>query len=212
MIYYLSHDLDCYARASAEVRSTFSDKNSVHLGAQLNSCLYLRAVIDEALRLSPAVGSALWREVLGDGITLDGHYIPPGYDVGTGIYSIHHNEKYFENAFAFRPERWLHGKNPTPESEEKIARAKAAFNPFSIGVRSCIGKNLAIQELMLTMARLLMEFDFRVSPGSLEKAPSQNHQKARGGKAQLSEYRLKDQLIGFREGPWVQFRRRSAIV
>jgi len=110
--------------------------------------------MDETLRLSPPVGQALFREVVSGGLTIDGHFIPDGVDVGTGIYSIHHNPKYFAAPFQFRPERWIKGNGM---DEAEILRARAAWNAFSMGPRGCVGKALAINQLMLTMASLFVD-------------------------------------------------------
>ena len=46
-------------------------------------------------------------------------------------YTVHRNEQAFPDPEAFYPERWL--------SKEGEDLRKAAFNPFSVGQRSCIG-------------------------------------------------------------------------
>jgi cytochrome P450 len=66
------------------------------------------------------------------------------------IYSLHTNKLYFERPTEFLPERWL---------ESVDAKARAAYQPFSTGSRSCPGKQLALQVLRLTIARLLTGFD-----------------------------------------------------
>lgn len=68
----------------------------------------------------------------------------------TSIYSLQTNELYFERPTEFLPERWLGTVD---------AKAKAAYQPFSTGSRSCPGKQLALQALRLTITRLLVEFD-----------------------------------------------------
>ena len=52
------------------------------------------------------------------------------------------------------PERWL--PNPTPEFANDD---KAAFKPFALGTRDCIGKNLAYAELKLVLAKVMWHFD-----------------------------------------------------
>lgn len=153
-----------YQAAVAEVRSRFATPEDVHFGPELNSCSYLRACLDESMRMSPPTGGALWREVTGGGMTIDGYRIPAGCDVGTGIYAIHHNEAYFPDAFAFRPQRWVEAETDGAAADSgttEVSSARAAFVPFSVGPRSCIGKGLAVSELMLSLAVLLRSFDLR---------------------------------------------------
>lgn len=218
MMFYLCRNPDAYAKVAAEVRSVFPQIEDVRLGPKLNSCHYLRACMDESFRMSPSVGSALWREVTTGGLLVDGHFVPPGFDVGTGIYSIHHNPEYFDHPFEYRPERWLRKDDMAAasphdglddfefQSEAHLARARAAFNPFSIGVRGCVGKSLAINELLLTIASILVEFDFRCAHG-LDGRMGEGSANAEYGRHRANEYQMKDYLIGCRNGPMVQFRR-----
>ena len=82
VFYYLGRHLEAYSKVCHEVRSTFSSPDEVRTGEKLTSCRYLRACIDESMRMSPPVGGALWCEVCAGGITIQGRYIPKGYDVG----------------------------------------------------------------------------------------------------------------------------------
>lgn len=52
------------------------------------------------------------------------------------------------------PERWL-----AIAGSEFAEDDKAAFQPFSLGTRNCIGKNLAYAEMRLILAKLLYHFD-----------------------------------------------------
>ncbi|KAB8079280.1 cytochrome P450 [Aspergillus leporis] len=198
--FYLCRYPDRYEKVKEEVRAAFNGPDDVALGTTLNNCVYLRACIDESMRMSPPASSSLWREVLEDGVTIDGHLFPRGYDVGTCIYAIHHNAEYYPEPFEFRPERWL---DPVPGNVQK---ARSALNPFSIGPRSCLGKGLALTELMLTMAYMLSKYDFRSAPGE-EKVGGGN--KSLGyGRHYEGEYQLYDHVTAAKNGPIVQLRLR----
>ncbi|OWP04082.1 cytochrome P450 monooxygenase [Marssonina coronariae] len=63
----------------------------------------------------------------------------------------------FHEPETFAPERWL------PDAPEEFrGDVKEAMNPFSTGPRSCIGKNLAYNEMRSVMARMLWHFDMRL--------------------------------------------------
>lgn len=47
----------------------------------------------------------------------------------------------------------------TPSSYIRPTANRAAFRPFSLGNRRCIGQNLAYLEMRLILARLLWAFD-----------------------------------------------------
>lgn len=144
--FYLTHNPRTLHKLTEEIRSTFSDVEEIVSGPTLTSCAYLRAVIDEAMRLSPPVGGLLPREVLPGGIDIDGIHVPEGVVVGTPHYTIHHNPGYFPAPFIFEPERWLAGSSPVVTTES-VGAAQSAFCPFSVGPRGCIGKGLAYAEL-----------------------------------------------------------------
>ncbi|KAL4751046.1 hypothetical protein BDW72DRAFT_193314 [Aspergillus terricola var. indicus] len=195
--HYLTGSSKWYRRVAHEVRSTFSSLDEIRLGPQLNSCTALRACMDESLRLSPPGGSALWREVEAGGALIDGHYIAQGCDVGVGIYSIHHDPRYWTSPLEFDPARWLHGDGDGERKKE----TRQPYMPFSVGPRSCVGKPLAVAQVMLTFARLLWEFDIRRA-GS---APSWADGEAETVPA---EYSLKDHVSARKEGPLLCFRPR----
>ncbi|KAI1504188.1 cytochrome P450 [Biscogniauxia marginata] len=101
--FYLSRNQECYQKLAREIRSTFSSGSEIRGGSRLTGCRYLRACIDETLRMSPPVPGILWRETVADSrqrpLVVDGHLIPPGTQIGVSIYSLHHNERYFPDAF-----------------------------------------------------------------------------------------------------------------
>ncbi|CEJ57899.1 hypothetical protein PMG11_06576 [Penicillium brasilianum] len=209
-IFYLTRYPDAYAKVVSEIRSAFRSSEDVRLGPALNSCEYLRACINEAMRMSPPVGSALWRMVLPGGLSIGDKYIPEGCELGTGIYSIHHSDKYYRDPFVFRPERWLaNGSTSTSLSSEEAAleleQVRAAFNPFSLGMRGCIGKSLAMNELMLALASLFVRCDVQTSHcnnSRLGEGSSSNV----FGRHRVFEYQVKDWLIACRNGPMVKAR------
>ena len=91
-----------------------------------------------------------WREVESDCLVLDGHGIPRGCDVGSYIYSLHYNEKYFPDSYTFRPERRL------PEAPfQDLEFAINAWVPFSAGSRVYLGREIALMEMSDTIALLV---------------------------------------------------------
>jgi cytochrome P450 len=90
------------------------------------------------MRMSPPVGSALWRMVLPRGLSIGDKSIPEECELGTGIYSIHHRDKYYRDPFVFRPERWSVNCSTSTSSLPKEAaleleQVRAAFNLFRSG-------------------------------------------------------------------------------
>jgi cytochrome P450 len=160
----------------------------------LTSCTYLRACIEESLRLSPPLPGILPREVQDGGIEVDGRFIPAGIDIGVPSYAVMRNAAYYPDPTAFKPLRWIESDSIAKESVEL---AQSAFCAFSIGPRGCIARGLAYTELTLVLARILWEFDVRLQPGSVL------------GQSLDGTYDYEDVFISKKVGPMVQFRSRS---
>ncbi|KAJ4296421.1 hypothetical protein N0V90_006466 [Kalmusia sp. IMI 367209] len=187
LFFYLSRNPECYKKAAQEVRSTFRYGSEIHCGlhSKMPQCVYLRACIDEAMRMTPPAGGILWREVSpgSGGIVIDGHYVPEGCDVGASIYCVQHNEDYFPNSFTFDPTRWLvSDTNP----KDKVEAARLAFLPFSLGPRGCPGKTMAYMELSTAMAKALWYFDFKAADGALGDVGAGRVGGPRGGRGRMS--------------------------
>lgn len=156
--------------------------------------------------MSPPVGSPPWREVGAGGEMVAGEALPEGCSVGTGIYSMHHNAKYFEDPHTFAPDRWLADAGGGGNNNHT-----RAFMPFSTGPRSCIGRSLAYAEISLTTAMLLWRYDFRANPDQCDNV-------GRGrsvwgmetvGRTNPEEFQLIDWILGLVDGPVLQFRPRG---
>lgn len=61
----------------------------------------------------------------------------------------------FHRPDEFLPQRWLSGA----DSAEFVDDRRAASQPFSIGARNCIGRQLAYAEMRLILAKVLWHFD-----------------------------------------------------
>lgn len=195
-----------YDRLAKEIRDTFSSTSDIRQGPELRSCVYLHAVIDECLRMCPPVSAAPWRVVLSGGQRIDGHDIPEGTEVGTGLYSLMHNSAYFDEPFRFNPDRWIEsGTNPA----EKIEVQRRAFAPFLIGARMCAAKNMAMAELILTTAQVLYSMDFKAADGPEGKL-GEGKVGMGVGRERPEEFQLLSHFVTVaKRGPILQFRGRD---
>jgi cytochrome P450 len=209
-IFYILHYPEALDRLQLEVRNTFEDSEEIRIGAKLNSCKYLFACIDEAMRLSPSVGAILQREVLDGGLLVDGEMLPAGTDVGVSAYSIHHNESYFPDAFLFKPERWLEDRLSSREKPKtdrsSISRARSAFASFGVGRTSCVGKYLAYQEIAVVLGRMLWLYDMQLEPGTSLGEGSDALGK---GRQRKNEFQTYEKFVSSHIGPMVQFKTRA---
>ena len=119
---------------------------------------YLKAWLRETLRLYPVL-SAIPRRP--KDIILGGYHIPGGTaQVEFLVHQMGRDESIFEDAEAFKPERWLRNKDITLiESAEAFASL-----PFGFGTRMCLGRRIAELELHLLMARIVQQFDISYQP------------------------------------------------
>ncbi|KAI3390397.1 hypothetical protein diail_9810, partial [Diaporthe ilicicola] len=114
---------------------------------------FLRACVKEGLRLGMANPTRLTRVVPpGANLTVDGISIPAGAVVGCAAYVLHHDPAVFPDPFAFRPERWIDDDRNCGLHRPHMERNLIAFGA---GLRACLGKNLAMQQLLETVAAVV---------------------------------------------------------
>lgn len=133
--------------------------NEVVTYASVKNLPYLRACLDESLRLLPPISGGLHRVTPPEGLTIDGQFIAGKTIVAVPIYTAHRNPDVFPEPEEYRPERWL--------GEESKAM-QASFIPFSAGARGCIGRNITYIEQMILMATLVHRYEFQFAREDFE--------------------------------------------
>jgi cytochrome P450 len=105
------------------------------------------------MRLYPPV-AMLGREATEDVVVGD-YLIPKNCVVIISQWVMHHSAQYFDEAEAFKPERWLPqpGKSPL---ESQLPRG--VYFPFGDGPRICIGKGFALMEAALILATVAQRY------------------------------------------------------
>lgn len=204
LFFYICRDPRVYNKLTREIRTTFTSAEEIRPGPALTSSTYLRACIDEALRMAPPGPSEFPRVVLRGGMSIDGEYYPEGVVVGTAGWANGHSEEFYGDANTYRPERWLVSEENDITADE-VARLKNGFNPFLKGSGSCIGQHIAITELMMLLGRTLFRMDVRIVPGS---ALGEGNPSLGWGRRLGNQFQLRDAYMAIREGPLVQFRKR----
>lgn len=126
--YYLCRNPRVYEKLAGEIRGAFSNFDQI-TGRSTERLTYLKAVIEEGLRIYPPIAAGLPR--ISPGETVDGHYVPKGAIVNVNTWVATHIEANFHRAFEFIPERWI-----DPDCKDD----KAASQPFLLGSRVCLGR------------------------------------------------------------------------
>ncbi|KAJ5279799.1 hypothetical protein N7478_005171 [Penicillium angulare] len=117
----------------------------------------LESVINETLRVHPAVPSGLPRLVPPEGLYIEGTYIPGNTTVSCPTWTIQHSPENFADPNTWNPFRWI---KPFETHNPK------AFIPFSVGPFNCVGKAFAYMEMKQVLARMVTTFEFQL--GSAE--------------------------------------------
>jgi cytochrome P450 len=207
LFFYLTHNRRAYLKLVKEIRDTFTDpEDIVHGPKLLTDCKYLRACIDETLRLAPAGPSELPREVLPGGMTIEGEHYPAGVIVGTPNWAMGRNEEQYGDAYTFRPERWIVSDElESLNTEEDVGKLKRGLHTFLKGPGDCVGQKLAMLQMSIVIARTLWRMDVRLAPGTDVGA---GNAKLGWGLRDPRQYVLADAYIALHQGPVVQVRAR----
>ena len=149
-VYNLLHHPAVLARVRAEVDAAFgSDDDYVPTYDDIGKLAYLRQVISETLRLSPPVLN-FDRMALADTVIGGRYPVKQGEAVTILTGALHRQPEWGDNPELFDPSRF------DPDVAE--ARSTASFKPFGTGERSCIGRQFALHEAAMLIARVVHRY------------------------------------------------------
>ena len=157
VLYMMAKNPDKQDILRQEVLSVLGD-TTLATPTTLAQMPYLKAWVRETLRLYPFI--VIPREPTED-LILSGYLIPGGSaQIHLLIYGMGRDGEVFENAEAFKPERWLRKKHFV------LTEAVEAFSsiPFGFGTRMCLGRRIAELELHLLLARIVQQFEISYPP------------------------------------------------
>jgi cytochrome P450 len=152
--YYTITNHKVYERLTAEVRQHLQLPVAF---TKANELPYLRAVIQEAMRIHPSVGQLLYRTVPEGGASVSGYVIGSGAEVGMSPWVLHRDPAVFPDPDAFIPERWILGEGA--QSENQLRAMKRSFFAFGHGTHTCSGKHISIMEVTKLLASLFLLYD-----------------------------------------------------
>ena len=159
-LWLLAGDPEAQERAAAESRSVFAGGTATM--ADLDRMPWIRAILDETMRLFPPVW-LVSRRALADDV-LAGREIPAESLLIMTPYIAQRDSDVWADATAFQPERFL-GQCRGGRDDD------AAYWPFGLGPRMCIGRDFAYVEAMVVLARLLQHVRVaRIPAGSDPRA------------------------------------------
>lgn len=92
---------------------------------------FLTAIVQESMRLAPALATRSARVAQDKDLVHAGWRIPAGTPIGMTIHLLHQNEDDYPDPLHFDPDRWMN-----PNSWQTGSRT---FIPFGKGKRNCVG-------------------------------------------------------------------------
>ncbi len=170
--YWLLRNPAALHKATLEVRSTFQTEDEINFTCVTNKLQYMLACLEEALRIYPPVPTGLQRSCQ-DITVVSGHSLPKGTIVSVHQSGAYRSPMNFHRPEEFIPERWLPESTTNPNSPF-FNDNRTVVQPFSVGPRNCIGRNLAYNEMRLILAKVLWSIDLELC----EESRDWNEQKA----------------------------------
>jgi cytochrome P450 family 110 len=155
-IYHLHKNADSLLRLRQELDSLGDDSP-----ASLASAPYLKATIQETLRIHPIVTDTLRK--LKSPLRLADYILPAGVAVAPAAVLAHYNPSTYAEPELFRPERF-------------IDRSYSAFEymPFGGGHRRCIGAAFASYEMAIVLGTILNRYQLELIDSDLV-VPKRRH-------------------------------------
>ena len=149
-IYNLVHHPAVLARVRAEVDEVFGpDDDYLPSYDDIGKLTYVRQVISETLRLSPPVPN-FDRMALSDTVIGGRYPIKRGEAVTVLTGALHREPDWGDNVELFDPDRF--------SDTRSAGRSGSAFKPFGTGERSCIGRQFALHEAAMAIARIVHRY------------------------------------------------------
>nr|AOE45523.1 CYP52A59 [[Candida] oregonensis] len=171
-LFELSRNPDVFNKLKEEIYTQFGHGSQEDISGitfeSLKKCEYLKWVLNEILRLYPAVPinfrDATKDTVLPTGGGPDGKspvFIGKGTTVIYSVYCTQRMEEYYgKDANEFKPERWAENR-----------KLGWAYLPFNGGPRICLGQQFALTEASYTIVRLIQMFPTLTSAYKGEQSP-----------------------------------------
>ncbi|OOQ86844.1 benzoate 4-monooxygenase cytochrome P450 [Penicillium brasilianum] len=151
VMYQLLRNPRCLAKLREELDAVLEDDEVVADYDKVKHLPYLRACLDESLRIFPPTSHGLPRETPAEGTNILGEWVAGNTSVSMSALVAHRDEGVFPNADQYIPERWL-GEEGKALQPYLIA--------FSAGARSCIGRNISYLEQTKAIASMVHRYEF----------------------------------------------------
>lgn len=143
-VYFIEKHPEVKQKVLAELDQVFTGHQDIF------RLRYLLNVVKESMRLHPP-GWMFFRKA-NRALQLNGYSLPKDTDLMINLYNLHRDPSIWEKPATFDPDRF----------EQERLFPEHAYIPFGTGVRFCIGRNLALQEIVYILAHLYKKHEIAV--------------------------------------------------
>lgn len=151
VMYHLLKHPEILARLREEIDRALDPEEIVAPYDSVKNLPYLRACLDESLRIVSPTTQNLGRVTPPEGMQILDEFVPGGVSVSMSALVVHNDENVYPEPQKYIPERWL------GEDGKKL---QPYFLAFSAGARGCIGRNISYLEQTVLIASLVHRYEF----------------------------------------------------
>lgn len=151
--YHVLANPSVLARLKSEI-SEAAQTGDLTSNNTLKNLTYLEACIKEGLRVGNEVSGRVPRIDPTDAVSYASYTFPPGTVISMTLRDIHLDPKAHPDPLTYNPDRFLDAA--TAEQTERY------FAPWNKGSRSCVGREMAMLEMRMTLALLVHRFDLNM--------------------------------------------------
>ncbi|XP_078693438.1 cytochrome P450 3A21-like [Branchiostoma floridae x Branchiostoma belcheri] len=155
-LYQLALDQEIQDKVRQEIQDVTDGQGVVDYEA-VQKMSYLEMCLMETLRLYSLVAAHM--RVASEDVKLKDLTIPKGMSVVVPVLAIHYDPARWTEPRKFIPERFT--------KEEREKRNPFDWLPFGAGPRNCIGMRMAMMELKVAVARILMKYRITTGPDTV---------------------------------------------
>jgi cytochrome P450 len=159
--YFLAMHPEVQEKARKEVLAVLRDRHAIPTISQQKNMPYVGAIIREAQRLVPSTATIMNRKTPCAVTLSDGTVLPTGTNVAISIYAMNRDPKRWKNPDVFNPDRHL--------GDDSEGKGHMDYLTFSAGKRICLGMQLALSELRITLIMLLANYSWTLPADSPHK-------------------------------------------
>ncbi|KAF7596508.1 hypothetical protein BBP40_001380 [Aspergillus hancockii] len=153
-LYFMAKHPQLYKKLQNLLSTTFPSGSQTWTYSKAKQIPYIDHLIHETLRLRPPVPMGFPRQTPPEGLQIDEVHIPGDVIVNVPTWAIQRDERHFESAAEFIPERW-----------ESVSPESAAYLPFQRGAFTCAGKALAMMQMRMLISCVALRYDVGFAPG-----------------------------------------------